>query len=83
MDSETKSQRGMALGGDAIDPTELPDEKDVPTTQPKAAPAPGLPISEKEYNRLKEEAKHPPGARSKVAKKDHGKKKGKPGTHHR
>lgn len=81
MNSEMKSQRGVAYGGDAIDPCDLPDEKDEATTQPKAAPAPGLPISEEEYNRLKEEAKHPPGARGKVAKKDHGKKRGKPGKH--
>jgi hypothetical protein len=82
MNSDPKCQRGIAYGGDAFDPTELPDEKDEPTTQPKAAPAPGLPISEEEYNRLKEEAKHPPGTRTK-AKKDQAKKKGKPGTHHR
>jgi hypothetical protein len=83
MNSETKSQRGVAFGGKAFDPSELPDENDADACPPRAAPAPGLPISEKEYNRLKEEAEHPPGAREKDAKKDQGKKKGKPGTHHR
>jgi hypothetical protein len=83
MNSETKSQRGVAFGGKAFDPSELPEENDEPATPPRAAPAPGLPISEKEYNRLKEEAKHPPGARAKASKKDHGKKKKNPGAQHR
>jgi hypothetical protein len=83
MNSDTKCQRGVAFGGKAFDPSELPDENDESATPPKAAPAPGLPISEKEYNRLKEEAKHSPGDRGKGAKQDQGKKKGKPGTHHR
>jgi hypothetical protein len=83
MNSEMKSQRGVAFGGKAFDPSELPDENNDAESPPKAAPAPGLPISEKEYNRLKEEAEHPPGTRGKVAKKDQGKNKGKPGTHHR
>ena len=83
MNSDTKSQRGVAFGGKAFDPSELPDENDESATPPKAAPAPGLPISEKEYNRLKEEAKHSPGDRGKDTTKDQDKKKEKPGTHHR
>ena len=82
MNSEMKSQRGVAFGGKDFDPSELPKEDDEAPTQGKAAPAPGLPISDEEYNRLKEEAKHPPATRTKVETKDR-KKKGKPGTHHR
>jgi hypothetical protein len=70
MEIEMKSQRGVAPGGECIDPGELPEESDEAATEPKAAPAPGLPISEEEYKRLKEAAKHAPAPRVREAQED-------------
>ena len=50
-----KSLNGMAQGGQDFDPTELPDQLD-DSSNIRPAPAPGLPISKEEYDRLKEEA---------------------------
>lgn len=57
-----KSQNGIAQGGEDFDPTELPDQPE-DTSQIRPAPAPGLPISDEEYKRLKKEAEtaKPPG----------------------
>ena len=52
-----KSLNGVGYGGEDFDPTELPDEPEKPDST-TAAPAPGLPISEEEYRRLKEKAEH-------------------------
>jgi len=51
------SQKGTAQSGKDYDPTELPDQPE-DTGQIRPAPAPGLPISQDEYDRLKEEAEH-------------------------
>jgi hypothetical protein len=52
-----KSLNGIAEGGKDFDPTESPDQHE-DTSHIRPAPAPGLPISEEEYKRLKEEAEH-------------------------
>ena len=70
-----KSQRGVAPGGQSMDPQELPEESQDSEADPRAAPAPGVPISDEEYKRLKEVAKRPPGPRVKNAQEDRPKKK--------
>jgi len=70
-----KSLRGVAQGGERVDPGELPEEPVDATDEPRAAPAPGLPIAEEEYRRLKEAAKHAPVPRVKNAKEDRPNKK--------
>jgi hypothetical protein len=74
MEIDMKSERGVAPGGECIDPGELPEEPEETATKSKAAPAPGLPISQEEYQRLKEAAKHAPAPREKEAEEDHPKK---------
>jgi hypothetical protein len=75
METIMKSRRGVAPGGEDLDPAELPEEPEEPTTNPKEAPAPGLPISQEEYERLKEAAKHAPAQRVKEAQEDRPKEK--------
>jgi hypothetical protein len=55
-----KPQPGAAPGGKSINPMGLPEEPDAAAREggPKPAPGPGLPISDEEYDRLKEAAKH-------------------------
>ena len=77
-----KSLRGVAPGGGTINPQELSDEAE-DTTAPRAAPPPGLPISEEEYKRMKEAAKHAPAPRVKNAQEDRPKKGKKRGTRRR
>ena len=72
-----KSLRGVAPGGEGIAPGDLPEEPDEAAAEPKAAPAPGLPISEKEYKRMKEAAKHAPAPSVKEAQEDRPKKEKK------
>ena len=64
--SKTKPMAGVARQGETVEPTAVPksDEK------PRAAPAPGLPISQDEYERLKREAQTAPVPRSKDAQED-------------
>jgi hypothetical protein len=76
MENEMKSQRGAAPGGEDLDPGELPEEPDGAAAGPREAPAPGLPISQEEYERLKEAAKHTPAQRVKDAQEDRSKKEG-------
>ena len=61
--SETKPERGIASEGKSFDPAELPEAQPEAVSQPRPAPAPGLPISEEEYKRMKEAAKEVPRAR--------------------
>jgi len=53
-----ESKNGIAPGGKDFDPTASPDQVEE-TSHIRPAPAPGLPISEEEYKRLKEEAEKP------------------------
>jgi hypothetical protein len=69
-----KSRNGIAQGGEDYDPTELPDHPD-DTSHIRPAPAPGLPISEEAYKRLKEEAEHAPPPRPKKDKRKASRKK--------
>jgi hypothetical protein len=64
--SKTKPKAGFAGPGETVDPTEVgkTDEK------PRAAPAPGLPMSQEAYERLKREAQTRPVPRSKDAQED-------------
>lgn len=76
-----KSKHGIEQSGKDFDPTASPDKlEDINQIRP--APAPGLPISEEEYKRLKEEAEHPkpprPAREQKVAQR-----KTKDKKHHR
>lgn len=69
-----RSERGVAPGGAIFNPQESSEEPAEPTGKPKAAPAPGLPVSEEEYQRLKEAAKHAPPAPAEHAQEDRPKK---------
>jgi len=63
--SETEPKHGIAGAGKSFNPAELPERKPDKHSQPRPAPAPGVPISEEEYRRLKEAAKHaPPGGKN-------------------
>ena len=68
-----KSQRGVTQSGKDLDPGDLPEEPGEATADPREAPAPGLPISVEEYERLKEAAKHAPAQRVKEAQEDRSK----------
>ena len=57
MEPDMNSQKGTAQSGKDYDPTESPDQPE-DTGQIRPAPAPGLPISQDEYDRLKKEAEH-------------------------
>jgi hypothetical protein len=71
METKMKSRRGVAPGGEDMDPGELPEEPEESRSEPRAVPAPGLPISQAEYDRMKEAAKHAPAPRVKEAQEDH------------
>ena len=79
-----ESHKGLGPRGEEIDPTQLADDLDEAAGGPRPAPAPGLPISDEEYNRLKEGAKHTPAStRKQRTKAPAKKKKKKPQTPHR
>ena len=65
-----KSKRGESPGGERFDPEALPDEPEVPDAEPRPAPAPGVPISDEEYERMKEAARRAPGAGAGHAQED-------------
>jgi hypothetical protein len=59
---------GAAGPGEAFEPTAIPEEREPDEAErgkPRPAPAPGVPVSREEYERLKERArtvrKRPPG----------------------
>lgn len=68
-----KSQCGVTEGGELMKPQQLPEEQNS-DTQNKPAPAPGIPMSEEEYKRLKEKAEHAPAPRVEHAQEDRPKK---------
>ena len=78
MDSETKARRGNTCEGKDFDPSELPDEPDQVEPKPRPAPAPGLPISDDEYDRLKEAAKKSNPPRHSNPREKRNKRKEKP-----
>ena len=67
-----KPLRGVAAGGESIDPSALSSEEEVDKSEkPKSAPAPGLPVSVEEYRRMTEAARHAPAPRDEHAQEDH------------
>ena len=52
-------QAGCGGPGHSASPLDMPEEsRDTPSTvQPREAPAPGVPVSDEEYERMKEKAK--------------------------
>jgi hypothetical protein len=69
-----ESLSGCAPSGESINPEELPEEPVDSSAEPRAVPSPGLPVSEEEYKRMKEAAKHAPAPRVKNAQEDRSKK---------
>jgi hypothetical protein len=65
-----KSKRGAAPSGEPIDPETLPDEPEDSESEPRFAPAPGVPVSDDEYKRMKEEAEHGPAPEVDNAQED-------------
>lgn len=66
-----EAQSGVASGGESINPWGLPEEAAIDTgAGPKAAPPPGIPVSENEYKRMKEAAKHKAARRKTHAQED-------------
>jgi hypothetical protein len=63
---KAKPQAGFAPSGETVDPTAVGKSDD----NPRAAPAPGLPMSQEAYDRLKREALTKPTPRSKDAQED-------------
>jgi len=72
-----KSRSGASPPGNIVNPQELPEEPVATNAEPIAAPPPGLPVSDEEYERLKEAAKKAPPTRVKNAQKDRRKKQKK------
>jgi hypothetical protein len=57
-EQNVEPQKGAAQGGESINPAALPEESDQENQEKRrVAPAPGVPISQEEYERLKEAAK--------------------------
>ena len=78
--AKMKPKQGMGLPGKRTEPTSLPETPHQADAPPKAAPAPGLPVSNEEYERMKQAAKQNPPPRVKQAQEDASAKneKGKP-----
>jgi len=55
-----KSKRGESPEGKPFDPESLPEHSADHESRPRPAPAPGVPVSDEVYRRLKEEAEHGP-----------------------
>jgi hypothetical protein len=65
-----KPTHGDGSKGESFEPTESSDEPVADTDKPKAAPAPGLPVSQQEYDRMKDAARHAPAPRVEGAQED-------------
>lgn len=71
-----KPEPGSAPGGDSINPVESTEpEPQASEQEPRPAPAPGVPMTDAEYERLKEAAKHAPPPPVQNAQEDRPKKK--------
>jgi hypothetical protein len=58
--SEDRAKTGTAGPGEALDPMAVPKDRgsdEASSGKPRPAPAPGVPVSDEEYERLKERAK--------------------------
>jgi len=82
MEPNVKPLNGIAQGGENYDPSESPDQAE-DTSQIRPAPAPGLPISEDEYRRLKKEAEHAKPPRPEKDKGKVSRRKTENKKHHR
>lgn len=76
--SEAEPQPGAAVPCEAVDPMNMPEDPE--SAEParrktRPAPAPGVPVSAEEYERLKERAKHGPPPPAGHAQEDRPKKK--------
>ena len=72
-----KSKDGEAQGGESFDPEELPEEPEHRDGPPRPAPAPGVPVSDEEFERMKEAANRAPTSGAGHAQEDrHDKEKG-------
>jgi len=76
--SAAEAEPGAAVPCETVDPMSMPEdpESDEPARgKTRSAPAPGVPISAEEYERLKEKAKHSPPRPAGHAQEDQPKKK--------
>jgi hypothetical protein len=76
--SEVKPQAGTEVPCEFIDPMNLAEESETVESEhgrPRPAPAPGVPMTAEEFERLKEKAKHDPAPPSKHGQEDPGDKK--------
>ena len=72
-DSERQPKQGAAGSGKLFDPRGVPDEgssDERARKEPFPAPAPGIPVSKEQYDRLKEKAKSVRIPRSKHSQED-------------
>jgi hypothetical protein len=67
--SQTQPQPGEGCDGGTIEPKKLPksEQNEIP---PRAAPAPGVPISAEEYERIKKAAESESASNSESAQED-------------
>ena len=70
-----KPMHGDASEGESFEPMASSNEPVDDTDKPKAAPAPGLPISQQEYDQMKDAARHAPASRGEHAQEDKPRKK--------
>ena len=76
--SAAEAEPGAAVPCETVDPMSMPEDPesaDQPPGKTRPAPAPGVPISAEEYERLKEKAKHSPPPPAGHAQEDQPKKK--------
>jgi len=78
-DTTAEPKHGSAPGGESINPMGLPEESSTFGTEPEtnAAPAPGVPISDEEFRRMKEAVEHLPTPPVENAQEDRGAEKGR------
>ena len=68
---EEGPQRGVAGPGKAMHPTSVPEDGHEPDPgKPRPAPAPGVPLTAEEYERLKKEAESGPAPDRAPAQED-------------
>ena len=73
----SKREHGVAEKGKSFDPKDLPEAGASPD-EPIAAPAPGLPVSDEEYERMKERARKTVISSDSIAQEDRPGNKRKP-----
>lgn len=72
----SKPEHGRGDKGRDVNPSELPEELIVLSDEkPRAAPAPGVPVSNEEYKRMKEAAETAPTKDVENAQEDRPKKR--------